>query len=61
MKEVKWVSLQEALLNVKIWIRTGASEKIVMNYINRLYENAIISSRGYQMLIDQAAVAFEMR
>ena len=61
MKEVKWVSLQEALLNIKVWIRMGGTEKSVMKYIDGLYENGIVSIKGYQKLIDGAAVAFEMR
>lgn len=37
---------------VAIMIRTGASEKAVSNYVERLYQNMEIGDRVYCILID---------
>ena len=43
---------------VAVMIRTGASEKTVSNYIDKLYNNFEISDRVYCILIDMVLESF---
>ena len=43
---------------VAIMIKTGASEKTVSNYIDKLYNNFEISERVYCILIDMVLENF---
>lgn len=43
---------------VAIMIRTGASEKTVSNYVDKLYKNFEISDRVYCILIDMIVESY---